>query len=88
MKDLSNDAYGKFLWVCFSDFYISICCRYSFELHQLVDAIQISTHNICFHKEVDKKYTGCYLKTAELLDCALTGVCAIIRLNTVYGFVA
>ena len=44
----------------------------------------MSTHNICFYKEVDKKYTGCYLKTAELLDCALIGVCAVIRSNMVY----
>ena len=35
------------------------------------------------YKEVDKKYTGCNLKTTELLDCALIGVCAVIRSNTV-----
>ena len=34
-------------------------------------------------QKVDKKYTGCNLKTTELLDCALIGVCAVIRLNTV-----
>ena len=27
-----------------------VCCGYPFELHQLVDAIQMSTHNICFYK--------------------------------------
>ena len=43
----------------------------------------MSTHNICLYKEVDKKYTGCNLKTTELLDCALIGVCAVIRSNTV-----
>ena len=49
----------------FSDFlYKSICCGYSFELHQQVDAVQMGTHNICLYKEVDKKYTGC--KTTEL----------------------
>ena len=48
----------------------------------LVDAIQISTHNICLYKDVDKKYTGCNLKTTELLDCALIGICAVIRSNT------
>ena len=68
----------------FSDFlYKGICCGYSFELHQQVDAIQMGTHNICLYKEVDKKYTGCNLKTTKLLDCALIGVCAVIRLNTV-----
>ena len=29
-------------------------CRYSFELPQLVEAIQVSTHNIYFYKKVDK----------------------------------
>ena len=55
-------------------------CGYSFELHRQVNAIQIGTHNICLYKEVDKKYTGCTLKTTELLDCALLGVhvCAVI----------
>ena len=44
----------------------------------------MSTHNICLYKEVKKKYTGCNLKTTEFLDCALIGVCAVIRSNTVY----
>ena len=39
-----------------------------------------------FMKEVDKKYTGCNLKTMGLLDCTLFGVCAVIRLNTVSGY--
>ena len=31
----------------FSDFlYLSICCGYSVELHQQVDAIHMGTHNI------------------------------------------
>ena len=69
-----------YLW----DFlYKGICCEYPFELHRLVDAIQMSTHNICLYKEVDIKYTGCNLKTMELLDCAPIGVCAVIRSNTV-----
>ena len=39
----------------FSDFlYKGICCVYSFKLHRQVDAIQMSTHNICFYKEVKK----------------------------------
>ena len=69
----------------FSNFiYKGISCGYSFELHRQVDAIQMSTHNICLYKEVKKKYTGCNLKTTEFLDCALIGVCAVIRSNTVY----
>ena len=43
----------------------------------------MSTHNICLSKEVKKKYIGCNLKTTEFLDCALIGVCAVIRSNTV-----
>ena len=61
----------------------SICCWYSFELHRQVDAIQMGTHNICLYKEADKKYTGCNLKTTELLDCALIWACAVIRSNRV-----
>ena len=37
-----------------------------------------------FYEEVDKKYNGCYLKTTELLDCALITVCAVIKSKTVY----
>ena len=43
----------------------------------------MGTHNICFYKEADIKYTGCNLKTTELLDCTLIGVFAVIRSNTV-----
>ena len=43
----------------------------------------MGTHNICFYKKVDKKYTGCNLKTMELLDYVLIGVCAVVRSNTV-----
>ena len=54
------------------------------ELHRQVDAIQMSTHNICLYKEVERKYTCCNLKTTELLDCALIRVYAVIRLNMVF----
>ena len=78
-----------FLCFLFLIFFIkSICCGYSFELHQQVDAIQMSNHNISLYKEVDKKYIGCNLKTTELLDYALIGVCAVIRSNMVYIFLA
>ena len=87
VKDFSNESYGilcVFVCVCVSDFfYESICCGYSFELHRQVDAIQMGTLNICLYKKVDKKYTGCNLKTTELLDYALIGICAVIRSNTV-----
>ena len=44
----------------------------------------MGTHNICLYKEVNKKYTACNLMTTELLGCALIGVCAVIRSNTVF----
>ena len=77
-EDLSNDTYA-----IFSD-YKSICCGYSFELPGHVEAIQMSTHNICLSKEVNKKYNGYNRKTAELIDCALIGACVVIRSNTMY----
>ena len=43
----------------------------------------MGNHNICLYKEVDKKFTGCNLKTTEFLDCALIGVCAVVRSITV-----
>ena len=51
-----------------------------------LNCIDLSTciHNICLYKETDKNYNGCNLKTTELLDCALIGVCAVIRSNTVF----
>ena len=68
----------------FSDFFFIKTYVVGTHLNYIdVDAIQMSTHNICLFKEVDKKYTGCNLKTTELLDCALIGVCAVIRSNTV-----
>ena len=63
--------------------YESICCGYSFELYRQVNAIQMGTHNISLYKQVDKKDTSCNLKTMQLLDSALIGVCVVIRLKTV-----
>ena len=54
-------------------------------LNCIDDAIQMVTHNICLYKKIHKKYTGPGFnrKPTELLDCALVGVCAIIR--SIYG---
>ena len=49
-----------------------------------IQAYVVSTRNIYFYKEVKKQYTGCNLKTTEFLDCALIGVRAVIRSNTVF----
>ena len=35
-------------------FYKSICCGYLFELPQQVEAIQISSNNICFYEDQKK----------------------------------
>ena len=45
-----NDAYAIFVADCL---YKSIRCVYSFELPQLVEAIQMSMHSVCFYNEVD-----------------------------------
>ena len=82
-KDQKRTYLMMMILFSFDFLYKGICCGCSFELHRQVDAIQMSTHNICLHKEVKKKYTGYNLKTTELLDCALIGVCAVIRSNTV-----
>ena len=50
-----------------------------------VDAIQMSTHNICLCKEVERKYTCYNLKTLELLDYSLIAVCAVIGLGGSVG---
>ena len=51
MSSVLNDAFATL----FSDFlYKNICCGYSFELPRLVEAIQLSSHNIGFNKELDK----------------------------------
>ena len=71
-KDLSDDDYAIFFFLIF--LYKGICCGYSFELHRQVDAIQMSTNNICLYKEVDKQYTSCNPKSTELLDCAYRGI--------------
>ena len=74
-------------FIFFSDFLynLGICCGYSFELHRQVDAIQMSTHNICLSKKVTKN-TVIGRKTTELIDCVLIGVCVVIRSNMVYLF--
>ena len=47
----------------------------------------MGTHNIWGYKEVEKKYTGCNLKTTELLVCALVAVCAVIRSDMVFTWI-
>ena len=80
--DSSNDAYAIFL-----------CCF--FFVIFFIKAYVVGTHLNCIDKSMQfkwvpttfalKKYTGCNLKTMELLDCAFIGVCAVIRLNTVFS---
>ena len=53
------------------------------DLNCIDSAIQMSTHDICLYKKVDKKYISCKLKNTEFLECAFVGVCEVIRSNTV-----
>ena len=47
----------------FGSLYKNICCWYSFELPQQVEAIQMSTNNIWFYKETNKKIAQVSLNT-------------------------
>ena len=50
--------------------YKGICCGYTFELHRLVDAIQMSTHNICFYnKNHTKKQQQKTQKSKSTITC-------------------
>ena len=61
MRSVLNDAFA----ILFSDCpYKNICCGHSFELPRLVEAIQMSSHNICFYKELYKSTL-----TVRLLNC-------------------
>ena len=70
---------GIFFWLISK----SICCLYSFELPRQVEAIQMSTSNICFKKEVHKCTVAVIWRLKKLLDCAHIGVYVVIRSNTV-----
>ena len=72
-------SYVIMLMQCICVFSSNFLCKsiwhgHSFEMHHQVNAIQMSTHKIWLYEEVDKRYTGCNLKTTEFLDCALIGV--------------
>ena len=92
-NDAQSDAFSDFLSKAYLvgthlnclNKSIKACCWYSFELPQLVEAIQMSTNNIRFYKEADKN-TGLLSEDYEMLDYALIGVCAVIKSNTVLWF--
>ena len=48
-KRTVKQYYSKYIFSLL--LYKGICCWYSFELHRLVNAIQMSTNNICFYKD-------------------------------------
>ena len=78
-KDLSNDAYAMFLWICFSE------CLYKNILWVLIwiasNSNEYPLHIVLWRSR--QKYTSYNLETTELLDCALIGVRAVIRSSTV-----
>ena len=49
------------------------CFLIFFFLIFFIKAYVVDTHlnciDICLYKEIDKKYTGCNLRTTKLLDC-------------------
>ena len=68
MRGVLNDAYA----ILFSDFlYKSICCWYSAELPRLAEAIQMSTNNLCFYKEGDKRTRVAILSLQNCLTVRL-----------------
>ena len=80
VKGVINDTCAILFWLT----YKIICCWYSFELPRHVEAIQMSTNNICFCKVEDKStLVVISQKTTKLFDCALIGACAVIKANTV-----
>ena len=79
-EGLINDAYAIFFVIfLFVIFFI--------------EAYVVGTDLNCIDKSMQFKWapttfgfkqsTGCNLKTTELLDCALIGICAVIRSTTV-----
>ena len=72
VKGIFNDTYAFFS----AFLYKSLCYWYSFELPQLVEAIQMSTNNVQFYKEVAK-----ITWAVRFLDHVLTGTCEVIRSN-------
>ena len=88
-NDLFNSAYAMFCGVFFVVFFLIFFLKayvVGTHLNCISKSMQfkwVGTHNICLYKEVDKKYSGCNLKTTELFNYALIGVCAVIRSNRV-----
>ena len=54
-RELNEGVFNDVGAIFFSDFlYESICCWNSFKLPRQVEAIQMSTNNICFYKAINK----------------------------------
>ena len=79
-------TYRLMLMQCFCvwSFLIFLTKAYVVDTHlnciDFVDAIQMSTHNICFYKEVDIWPLFWRLRNflnVHFLDCVLIGVCAV-----------
>ena len=66
--------------------YSHICCWYSFELPRQVEAIQMSTNNMFLFIKNEIKEHGLQSKVYKIADCALIGLCAVIRSNTICWF--
>ena len=92
-KNLFNDVYAMFLcvYVCFIFvlfFLIFFIEKYVVGTHlnctgKSMQFKWVPTTYAFIKKKVDKKYTGCNLKTTELLNFVLIGICVLIMSNTV-----
>ena len=87
-KDLSNEAYAMF--ILFSQFFFifrfffffffrkSMCCMTS----------RCNSNRYQQHVPLQRSRQKVYLKTMDLFDCPLIGVCAVIRLTMVFFLVS
>ena len=82
MRSVLNDASATI----FSDFlYKNICCGYPFELPRLVEAIQMSSHNICFYKEnICCEYSFELPQLVEAIQMCSHNICFYKEVDKVY----
>ena len=80
-KDLFDDDYAIFLIFFIKAYVVGT------HLNCIDKSMQFKWEptTYAFIKKINKKYTGCN-KTTEFHECALIGVCAVIRSNTVGAF--
>ena len=82
INDVSNGVYAMFL--CFFFFLFSLWKHMLWVLIWIASTSWCNSNEYPQHMHIQEvKNTGCNLKTMKLLVCALIGICAVIRPNTV-----